>query len=297
MLVNPNRWRTGAVMATSQIVCLSLVCLISGCISRHHLSTRTFGFDVPPASKVVPGFRSHRIVTIRSLRVAAPFDGRSMVYRKGEYSFESDPHAEFLVSSSESLLVPIRRALREAGTFDIVVEPGSAMKPNTVAEISVPALYGDFRRPEEAYAILRLRILLFDSPKGVPEKLILEREYSRHILLKARNPEALMAGWDEALRQILAEFDSDVRALEPARDLSRAHGLSCFLSAQAQPGVAEGDALTSIEFSNVQRTAPHLLDPRRTQVAGTLELAANKGPLAWNMIRKSLPRESMPITL
>jgi len=217
-IVNAVCGRARVALASWRIVCLVMVCSLCGCISRPHLDVRTFAFAIPPASKSAAGFRSHRVVAIRSLRVAAPFDGRSLVYRTGEYSFESDPYAEFFVSASDSLLLPIRSCLRQSGTFEAVVEPGSALKPNTVVEISVLELYGDFQRPREAAAILRLRILLFDSPHGIPGKLILEREYSRRIPLKARTPDALMSGWNEALAQILAQFDSDVRGLEPAPD-------------------------------------------------------------------------------
>ncbi len=200
------------------IVGLGLGCLLCGCISRPPLNVRTFAFAGPPASKPDAGFPSHRVVAIRSLRVAAPFDGRSFVYRTGEYSFESDPYAEFFASASDSLLLPIRGSLRQSGAFEAVVEPGSALKPNTVAEISVLELYGDFRRPQEAGAVLKLRILVFDAPNGVAGKLIDEREYSRRIALKARTSEALMAGWNEALGQILTEFELHVPPLQPAPD-------------------------------------------------------------------------------
>jgi len=108
--------------ASRQVVCLLTVCLLCGCISRPHLDVRTFAFAIPPASKPAPSFRTHRVVAVRSLRVAAPFDCRSLVYRTGEYSFESDSYAEFFVSASESLLLPIRSCLRQAGTFEAVVE-------------------------------------------------------------------------------------------------------------------------------------------------------------------------------
>lgn len=197
-------------------VCLVMVCLLGGCISRPPLSTRTFAFALPPASTREPSFESRRVLAIRSLRVAAPFDGRSFVYRPSEYSFESDPYAEFLVSSSESLLIPIRSWLRQSGTFGAVVEPGSARKPNTMAEISVLELYGDFQQPQEPAAVLTLRVLLFDAPHGVAGSTILEREYARRIPVRARTADAVMAGWNEALAQILAEFDADVRGLKPA---------------------------------------------------------------------------------
>jgi len=211
-LVLPGR----AARSSARIVCLSAVCLLCGCISRPHLDVRSFAFTVPPASKPNPGYQTHRVVAIRSLRVAAPFDRRSLVYRMDEYSFESDPYAEFFVPASEGLLMPIRSYLRQAGAFETVVEPGSALKPNTVAEFSVLDLYGDFRKQQQGAAILRLRALLFDSPNGIPGKLVLEREYSRCIPLKARTPEALMAGWNKALAQILAQLVSDVGGLEPA---------------------------------------------------------------------------------
>ena len=177
--------RARAALAAWRIASLVTAGLLCGCISRPHLDVRTYAFAVLPASRPDAGFRSHRLVAIRALRVAAPFDGRSLVYRMGEYSFESDPYAEFFVSASESLLLPIRNYLRQSGTFEAVVEPGSALRPNTLAEVNVHELYGDFRRPGEPAALLRLRVLLFESPNGVPGKLILEREYSRRIPLKA----------------------------------------------------------------------------------------------------------------
>jgi len=210
--VNTVSRETRARRASRQIGCLFTVCLLCGCISRPHLNVRTFAFAIPPASEATQACRTHRVVAVRSLRVAAPFDRRSFVYRTGEYSFESDPYAEFFVSASEGLLVPIRSHMRQAGTFEAVVELRSALKPDTVAEINVLELYGDFQQPREAAAILRLRVLLFDAPNGVPGKLILEREYSRRIALKARTADALIAGWNEALAQILAQFDSDVRS-------------------------------------------------------------------------------------
>jgi hypothetical protein len=156
------------------------------------------------------------VVSIRSLRVAAPFDDRSLVYRVGDFSYDADPYAEFLVSPAESLRLPIRSWMRQCDSFGTVVEAGSALKPNTMAEVTVLELYGDFRRPPEAAAVLTLRFVLLDSPGGIPEKLAFEGQYSRRVLLKAKNANALMAGWNEALNQILAQLGSDLRRLDSA---------------------------------------------------------------------------------
>ena len=156
------------------------------------------------------------MVSIRSLRVAAPFDDRSLVYRVGDFSYAEDPYAEFLVSPAESLRPSIRSWMRQSDLFQDVVEPGSALKPNTMAEVTVLELYGDFRQPPKPAAVLTLRYVLLDSPAGIPGKLVFEGEYSRRVLLKGKNANALMIGWNEALTQILAQLGSDLRRQDSA---------------------------------------------------------------------------------
>jgi hypothetical protein len=104
----------------------------------------------------------------------------------------------------------------QSDLFQSVVDPGSALKPNTMAEITILELYGDFRRPPEPAAVLTLRFVLLDSPEGIPGKLAFEGEYSRRVLLKAKNAHALMAGWDEALNQILGQLGSELHRLDSA---------------------------------------------------------------------------------
>jgi hypothetical protein len=157
------------------------------------------------------------VVSIRSLRVAAPFDDRSLIYRVGDFSYAEDPYAEFLVSPAESLRPPIRSWMCHSDLFQAVVEPGSALKPNTMAEVTVLELYGDFRQPPEPAAVLTLRYVMLDSPEGIPCKLVFEGEYSRRVLLKGNNANALMVGWNEALTQILAQLSSDLRRMDSAR--------------------------------------------------------------------------------
>ena len=200
----------------TRLVLLPVLFLLSGCLSRPPLHTQTLAFD-PLAGSVPKGAaRGERVVCIRSLRVAAPFDDRSLVYRVGDFSYHADPYSEFLVSPAESLRPPIRSWMRQSDLFRTVVEPGSALKPNTMAEVTVLELYGDFHRPPEPAAVLTLRYVLLDSPEGIPGKLVFEGEYSRRVLLKEKNANALMVGWNEALTQILAQLGSDLRRLDSA---------------------------------------------------------------------------------
>ena len=153
---------------------------------RPHLDRQSFIFASPPPS---PAGVAHgaRVLGIRTLRVAAPFEGRAFVYRTGEFSYDRDPYAQFMVPPAEGPSSPICSWMREAGGFREVAEAGSALKPDTLVEIHVRQLYGDFRRLENPAAVLAIRFVFFDAPDGVPGKVILRRDYSRNIPLKARN--------------------------------------------------------------------------------------------------------------
>src|SRR5580658_2110250 len=140
---------------TVKVILVSAVCLLTGCLARPHLDHQSFLFAPPPPS-TTNAAPSGRVLGIRSLQVAAPFEGRWFVYRTGESSYDSDPYAEFMVSPAEGLVAPICSWWREAGGFNSVVEPGSALKPDTMVEIHVGQLYGDFRPAENASAVLTM---------------------------------------------------------------------------------------------------------------------------------------------
>src|SRR5260370_19544053 len=128
-----------------------------------------FTFNNPAFSTTNPA-PSDRILRIRNLQIAAPFEGRLLVYRTGEFSYEDDPYAEFLESPAEGLVVSVREWLRGHGGFSDVVDSGSVLKANMLVEISVSQLFGDFRRPEYPVAVMTMRFVFLDAQNGVPGK-------------------------------------------------------------------------------------------------------------------------------
>ena len=185
-------------------------CALSGCLSRPALNRQTFAFTAPEMTPT--NVATARVLGIRNLEIAAPFEGRPLVYRTGDNAYERDPYAEFLDTPAESLLVTIREWLRDNGSFAFVVGPRSSLKPDTFVEISVTRLYGDFRKPQQAAAVLSMRFLFFDAPNAIPGRVLLEREYARSIALKSATPPALMEGWKQALTQILTQVTYDLRS-------------------------------------------------------------------------------------
>jgi cholesterol transport system auxiliary component len=183
-------------------ICYLAICLLTGCLARPYLDKQSFLFAPPPPASHSAASGS-RVIGIRTLQVAEPFEGRSLVYRTGEYSYERDPYAEFMVHPADGLILPISSWLRDTGAFTAVVETGSALKPDTLVEIQVTQLYGDYRAAEHPAAVITMRFVFFDAPNGIPGKVILQHEYSRSIPVKTRTPAALVEGWNQALAQIL----------------------------------------------------------------------------------------------
>ncbi len=158
-----------------------------------------------------PPLAGDLVLGIKSLRIAPPFDGRSLVYRTGEFSYVRDPYAEFLDPPEEEMMAPVRGWLSRAGGFSEVVDAGSALKPNMVVEISVTQFYGDFRRSEHPCAVVTMHLVFFEARNGVPTKPILQQEYSRSIPVTAPSAAALMEGWNQAFGGIFPEVASDLR--------------------------------------------------------------------------------------
>jgi len=190
-------WIAGAVL-------LTFASTFCGCVSRPALDEQTFAFSTPalPAGSGAP---NGRVLEIRALQIAPPFDGRPLIYRTGEFSYQRDPYAEFLGLPAEGLVGPVGEMLRRDGGFSEVVQPGSAVQPDTLVEITISQLYGDIRKRGSPYAVLAMQVTFMDATNGLPGNVILERNYSRRVPISLTTPSALMQGWNQALVGILAE--------------------------------------------------------------------------------------------
>jgi ABC-type uncharacterized transport system auxiliary subunit len=192
---------------------LSLAFVVGGCLSRPAMRTQTFAFSAPLAvvTNSPPG---GRVLSIRALEIAPPFDGRSLVYRTGDFSYERDPYAEFLSSPAQELAASISGILSADGCFGAVVGMGSPATPDTFVEIDISQLYGDIRKSGSPCAVLAMQVVFVKATKGLPGRVILQRDYSRRIPVESATAAAFMKGWNEALVEIFAEVASDFRSRE-----------------------------------------------------------------------------------
>ena len=194
----------------SVLAIAAAIVALSGCISKPPLRKQTFIFGAPSIAAGGAGARDH-VLGIRRLRITAPFDGRSLVYRTGEFSYVRDPYAEFLDPPENEMMAPVRGWLSNSGLFSDVVDAGSALKPDCIVEISVAELYGDFRSTDHPRAVVTMRLMFFNATNGVPTGSILQQEYSRSVPITATSAAALMGGWNQAIAGIFAQASSDLR--------------------------------------------------------------------------------------
>ena len=184
---------------------VSLISLLVGLVIAFE-AAQPLALPAAPESTSASGTA---VLLLRSVVVAPMFDAKALVYRLGEHTWEQDPYAEFLVPPAAMLAGPLRTALRRSGVFRDVIEPGSALTPDRVAEIQVTEFYGDFRNKAEPAAVLSLRCTIFDTGSKQPVRL--QKEYARRLALPERTAAGVVAGWNEALGQILGELVADLQ--------------------------------------------------------------------------------------
>lgn len=189
---------------------LVLTLLLFGCASRAKWKKESFALTAPSDQA---GTAAHtNVLSLRRVTVSPSYDGKSLVYRTGENSYERDPYAEFLVPPNRMFEQCVRGYLRNGHVFAEVVDPGSSLKSSLSMEIAVTQLYGDFRHPKQPFAVLQLRFLLYNTEPPNAGRVIWQRQIFKRVPLAHRTPAALVDGWNAGLRQIMEEVNGELRS-------------------------------------------------------------------------------------
>jgi ABC-type uncharacterized transport system auxiliary subunit len=181
---------------------------LSGCLSRPVVVGQSFALQSPPI--VSAATKGSGWLTIRSVEVSPLFESKCFVYRTGEDSYERDPHAAFLVPPARCFRMAVRGWLHNSGVFREVLEPGSLVKPDRLLEVYVTELYGDFRKPGRPSSVLSIGLVFLTDDEGSARRVYLQKDYTRSISLKQNTAAELVAGWDKALAEIMAEVVTDL---------------------------------------------------------------------------------------
>jgi cholesterol transport system auxiliary component len=142
---------------------------------------------------------------IGSVSVAPPFGGKSLVYRLSNDRYESDFYNVYSVLPNEIVGNASRKWLNNANIFALTVGQSNSLFPYYTLQASVEEFYGDYRVRPEAVVSIQFFLTVSGPTKGNP--IIGINSYSKRIALKDNTPKALVLGQQEALAQILKEYE------------------------------------------------------------------------------------------
>jgi cholesterol transport system auxiliary component len=199
-------------MKTGMLAALAVAALVAGCsaITREAPVRQTFLLEpkLPPAlTQSQPG-----ALRVGVVNVAAPYRGKTFVYRMSELRFETDFYVEFLVPPAAMLTEQTTRALVSARPFTRIAGPGAAADADWVLDGFASALYADIRNEGKPDA--ELSITYYLTPAGGTEQTpVWTHEYTRHAAMRDGSAAAYADALNAAFGEIVAELAQDLSKL------------------------------------------------------------------------------------
>ena len=184
---------------------------MAGCINleKSYPEKRYFTLDAS-REKDVSSPDKGEVLTVRRFRVSPKYEGKGLVYRLDDLSYESDFYNEFFIPPASMFTEEIRKRLAGSGLLKHVVDPASLLDSTYILEGAVTALYGDYRVSTAPKAILEIQFFILQETAASP-KIIFQSQYHKEEHFKNDTPDALVKSWNAAFNQILTEFETDLK--------------------------------------------------------------------------------------
>jgi cholesterol transport system auxiliary component len=197
--------RTTRTFAKLAIIGLTMIAL-SACSLPKRPALETASWMVAPERTGLSYKpRTNLWLKMGSVSMSPPFDGRSLVYRLGDQRYEKDFYNIYSALPNEMIGNATRQWLNSAQIFSMTVGQGNSFFPYYILQTSVEEFYGDYRVRPEAVVTVEFFLTVTDPQKHNP--VIGKNRYTKRITLRDNTPQALILGQQEALAQILKEYE------------------------------------------------------------------------------------------
>jgi cholesterol transport system auxiliary component len=203
-----------ATRALSVVAFVVVAAVLASCsLSRPTPVKRMFLLEptAPAAATATPKPASVRVGVVS---VAAPFRGKTFVFRESDLRYESDYYDEFFIAPAIMFSDATAKALAASNVFRRVVPFGAASdEGDYVLDGFVSELYADARDAAAPAAVITVTYYL--TPANVSGSGVAwSREYRQRAKVSGAGPEAMARGWNAALTAILANLARDLAAAE-----------------------------------------------------------------------------------
>lgn len=190
-----------------RLLCAAVLFAPAGCTLRQPaLTTTTFAFDIPAATRGPVGGRS---IAVLPFTAGPRASGQMLLYRVEATRYEHDFYNRLLAPPPQMLTGALRRYLSQARAGQIR-EPGSPLGSDLLVQPRLTELYADYRDESRPAAAVAMVIVLVERGPGGNKELF-ERTYRRAIPMATISPAAAVDGWSEGIGQIFREFTRDLR--------------------------------------------------------------------------------------
>ncbi len=199
-----------ALAVFAALVCSACVDLEQPYLERHfHLVEA----PRPTESAAIPAAAQRdaavEVLLVRPFAISPSFEGRGLVYKRIDGTFESDYYDEFFVSPAAMLTQLARDWIANAALVATVIDSGSALEPTLVLEGSVAQLFGDYTTGAEPEAVVALELLVLRRSRA-GSQVLFQRDYTEREPARGLGPDALVEAWGRGVTRILAQFEQDL---------------------------------------------------------------------------------------
>jgi ABC-type uncharacterized transport system auxiliary subunit len=190
--------------------------LLAACspFTRESPVRQTFLLAAPsPAAVAKPQSGTLRV---GSINVAAPFRGKTFVYRVSDLRYENDFYVEFLVPPATMLAEQTARALEQSKPFARIAGPGTSADASWVLEGFASAIYADRREAGKPAAVLDITYYL--TPATVDEQVPLwTHEYHERVPMRDASAIAYVEALNTAFGQVVTALSRDLSSAQLPR--------------------------------------------------------------------------------
>jgi len=194
------------------VVALVVAAVMLAACSLSHPAPVKRTFLLEPTLPAAAGTPKPVAVRIGVVNVAAPFRGKTFVFRESDLRYEADYYDEFFIAPAIMFSDATAKALAASKVFRRVVPFGAASdEGDFVLDGFVSELYADTRDAAAPTAVITVTYYLTPA-NAIGSGVAWTREYRQRAKVSGSGPEGVARGLNAALSAILAELARDLAA-------------------------------------------------------------------------------------